>query len=153
MWYIIYNIYRGIYNIYISSNFYICYAEVYLLGLFGGMRYHFTAPFVQYLRAFLPHRRYLKFALKHPTKNFLPSIASYLVKMKQKCGKMMQLTAPKDLTGGSSSQLLLPIICSLLLSSFCSPPGERYDPNIRSGARWQIKKLFKILDKSSSNMV
>lgn len=34
-----------------------------------------------------------------------------------------------------------------------APPGERYDPNTRSGARWQIKIIFKILDKSSSNMV
>ena len=114
------------------------------------MRYLFTAPFVQYLRAFLPHRRYLKFALKHPTKNFLPSIASYLVKMKQKCGKMMLLTAPKDLTKGSFIQLLLPIICSLLPSSFCSPLSERYDPNTRSGARWQIKNFLKYLTKTSA---
>ena len=43
--YVIYNIYRGIYNIYISSNFYICYAEVYLLGLFGGDELPLHSPF------------------------------------------------------------------------------------------------------------
>ena len=106
------------------------------------MRYLFRGPFVQYLRAFLPHRRYLKFPVTQPGENFLASIASYLVKMMQKCGIMVQLTAPKDLTGGSSSQLLLPTIClPRKCETFRGQIGKKKFP---------IKKFLKYLTKTSA---
>ena len=106
------------------------------------MRYLFRGPFVQYLRAFLPHRRYLKFPATQPGENFLASIASYLVKMMQKCGKMMQLTAPYCSPIPVARQLQTANICVVAkCETFRGQIGKKKFP---------IKKFLKYLTKTSA---